>query len=117
MSAEDGNRADENSGLERQIVTRRQQRAIALWATKTAMMCDLTQATPILRADQLRRMLTHRAIPHSARIYAGAWLSLNPLVTHHTVEWTAHRISKTRATCTRSKKAPFQGLLSSGGRI
>ena len=77
------------SGLESQIVTRRQQRAIAVWATKTAMMCDLTQATPLLRADQLRRMRTHRAIPGSARVYMGACLSLNPLVTSPIrFEWT-----------------------------
>lgn len=72
-------------GLELQIVTRRQQRAIAVWATKTAMMCDLTQAQPLLRVDQRRRMRTHRAIPGSTRVWLGACRELNPIVINQTV--------------------------------
>lgn len=73
------------SGFETRIVSRSQQRALAVWATKTAMMTDLTQAEPILAPDQRRRMRTHRAIPGSARIWIGACREIYPLVTNHTV--------------------------------
>lgn len=81
------------------------------------MMCDLTQAEPILRADQLRRMLTHRAIPHSARIYAGAWLSLDPLVTNHTVRMDLPDLENPRDVHSQQKGPVSRTFLSSGGRI
>lgn len=73
------------SGLELQIVSRAEQRALALWAVKTAMMCDLTQAEPLLNPDQRRRLRTHRAIPGSTRVWLGACRELYPIVINHTV--------------------------------
>jgi hypothetical protein len=49
-----------------------EQRQIALWATKTAMMVDQTQAVPLLTYAQRSRLRTHRAIPGGTRIWIGA---------------------------------------------
>lgn len=68
-----------------ELLSLRDQRQIALWATKTAMMTDLTQADPILRPDQRFRLRTHRAIPGGTRIWMGACDALSPIVTSHTV--------------------------------
>lgn len=62
-----------------------EQRQIALWATKTAMMVDQTQADPLLTFPQRSRLRTHRAIPGGTRVWIGACDELNPIVTSHTV--------------------------------
>lgn len=52
------------------FVSLRQQRQIAQWATKTAMMADQTQREPVLPPHQLRKMHTHRtcAFTSSSRL-------------------------------------------------
>ncbi len=67
------------------LISLRHQRQIALWATKTAMMADQVQRTPLLPSHQLRRMRTHRAIPSGTRVWLGSCPERNPLVTSHTV--------------------------------
>lgn len=73
------------SGLERQLVSLREQRQIAVWATKTAMVMDQTQAAPLLPTRQLARMRIQRAIPRGTRVWMGACDELFPIVTSHTV--------------------------------
>jgi len=68
-----------------ELLSLRQQRQIALWATKTAMMIDQTQADPILSYAQRSRLRTHRAIPGATRVWIGACDAMNPIVTSHTV--------------------------------
>ncbi|MGW9238706.1 hypothetical protein ACWGRL_08260 [[Kitasatospora] papulosa] len=67
------------------LISLRQQRQIALWATKTAMMADQFQHKPLLPPHQLRRMHTYRAIPGGTRVWIGACPQREPLVTSHTV--------------------------------
>jgi hypothetical protein len=57
------------SGLKLQMVSLAAQRRIAFWATKTAMMLDLTQAQPILPFAKFARMRSHHAIPGATRIW------------------------------------------------
>ncbi|MEU2026153.1 hypothetical protein ABZ565_28960 [Streptomyces sp. NPDC016469] len=71
--------------LDLELISLRQQRQIALWATKTAMMADQVQYTPLLPSHQLRRMRTHRAIPGGTRVWIGACQQREPLVTSTTV--------------------------------
>src|SRR5262249_11340205 len=71
--------------LQLQILSLAEQRQIALWATKTAMMLDNTQSAPIISPVQLARMRTHRAIPAGTRVWLSACAELHPLVTSHTV--------------------------------
>ena len=66
-------------------ITLKRQRQIALWATKTAMMADLTQSAPILTRTQRRRMRTHGAIPGGTLVWMGSCGETYPLVTSHTV--------------------------------
>jgi hypothetical protein len=68
-----------------ELLSLREQRQIALWATKTAMMSDLTQAEPLLPFAQRSRLRTHRAIPGGTRVWIGACDALNPMVTNYTV--------------------------------
>lgn len=67
------------------LISLQQQRQIALWATKTAMMADQVQQEPLLPSHQLRRMRTHRAIPGGTRVWLGSCPERNPTVTSHTV--------------------------------
>ncbi|WP_329368501.1 hypothetical protein OG896_23895 [Streptomyces sp. NBC_00669] len=67
------------------FISLRQQRQIALWATKTAMMADQVQQETLLPSHQLRRMRTHRAIPGGTRVWLGSCPERNPTVTCHTV--------------------------------
>ncbi|MEV3928641.1 hypothetical protein [Streptomyces sp. NPDC049944] len=67
------------------LISLRQQRQIALWATKTAMMADQVQIQPLLPSHQLQRMHTHRAIPGGTRVWLGSCRDRNPTVTSHTV--------------------------------
>ncbi|MEU3262155.1 hypothetical protein ABZ694_30970 [Streptomyces albidoflavus] len=67
------------------LISLRQQRQIALWATKTAMMADQVQQNPLLPSHQLRRMRTHRAIPGGTRVWLGSCRERYPTVTSHTV--------------------------------
>jgi hypothetical protein len=70
---------------ELELISLRRQRQIALWATKTAMMVDLTQSEPVLTSAQLRRMRTNHAIPGGTRVWMGSCGQMDPLVTTHTV--------------------------------
>jgi hypothetical protein len=74
------------SSLELQLLSQRAQRQIALWATKTAMMTDQTQAAPLLPPQQLARLRTHGAIPGGTRIWIGACEALYPIVTSYTIK-------------------------------
>jgi hypothetical protein len=74
------------TGLEIQLLSLTDQRQIAVWAAKTAMMLDNTQAAPILPDGQLARMRTHRAIPTGTRIWMGACQELYPLVAGLTIK-------------------------------
>lgn len=73
------------STLQLQMLSLAEQRKIAFWATKTAMMLDNTQSDPIIPSAKLARMRTHRAIPGGTRVWLGACAELHPLVTSHTV--------------------------------
>jgi hypothetical protein len=73
------------SGLQLRLLGPREQRQIALWAVKTAMLTDLTQAGPILDFRARSRLRTHRAIPAGTRVWLGSCGAINPLVTNLTV--------------------------------
>lgn len=73
------------SGLQLRLLSPREQRQLALWAVKTAMLTDLTQAEPILRFTMRSRLRTHRAVPAGTRVWLGACGELNPIVTNLTV--------------------------------
>ena len=75
-----------------ELLSLSQQRQIALWATKTAMMVDQTQADPILSYAQRSRLRTHRAIPGGTRVWIGACDAMNPIVTSHTVRIDLQRL-------------------------
>jgi hypothetical protein len=68
-----------------ELLSPRDQRQLALWAVKTAMVTDLTQAQPLLRPDQRRRLRTHGAIPGNARVWIGACDELYPIATAITI--------------------------------
>ena len=72
-------------GLELRLLNPREQRQIALWAVKTAMLTDLTQADPVLGFNLRSRLRTHRAVPAGTRVWLGACGKLNPIVTSLTV--------------------------------
>ena len=80
-----------------QLVSVREQRQIALWATKTAMMADLTQAEPLILANARRRLRTHHAIPGGTRIWLGACGELYPIATSHTVRLELERLDNPSA--------------------
>lgn len=67
------------------LISLQQQRQIALWATKTAMMLDQTQQAPLLPLHQLWRMRTHQAIPSGTRVWLGSCPERSPTVTSLTV--------------------------------
>jgi hypothetical protein len=69
-----------------------EQRQISLWATKTAMMADQTQAVPLLSFAQRSRLRTHRAIPGGTRVWIGACDAMNPIVTSQTVRSELERL-------------------------
>jgi hypothetical protein len=75
-----------------QLLSLAEQRQIALWATKTAMMTDQTQADPLLTYAQRSRLRTHRAIPGGTRVWIGACGELNPIVTSTTVRSELRRL-------------------------
>jgi hypothetical protein len=77
-------------GLELILLSPREQRQIALWAVKTAMMTDLTQAEPILDYGMRSRLRTHRAIPGGTRVWLGACGELYPIVTNVTIRSELH---------------------------
>src|SRR5579862_7438320 len=72
-------------GLGLTLLSPRKQRQIALWAVKTAMMTDLTQARPILSYGLRSRLRTHRTIPRGTRVWLGACGQIYPIVTNLTV--------------------------------
>ncbi|MGA6175385.1 hypothetical protein ACPEIF_34700 [Streptomyces sp. NPDC012600] len=74
------------TGQDLSLISLPQQRQIALWATKTAMMADQTQHTPLLPSHHLRRLRTHRAIPGGTRVWIGGCPQREPLVTSLTVK-------------------------------
>src|SRR5205823_423049 len=73
------------------FLTLREQRQIALWATKTAMVVDQTQADPLIPFTQRSRLRTHRAIPRGTRVWIGACEELDPLVTARTIRSVLRR--------------------------
>lgn len=73
------------SGLDLRLLSVRDQRQVALWAVKTAMLTDLTQAEPILSYRARSRLRTHRAIPKGTRVWIGACGQLYPIVTNLTI--------------------------------
>ncbi len=73
------------SNLDLKFLSLHNQRQVALWAAKTAMMLDITQDRPILPKEKLARMRSHKAIPGGTRVWLGACAELYPLVTGLTV--------------------------------
>lgn len=73
------------TSLDFQLLSLKDQRQIVVWAVKTAMMLDNTQADAILPAEQLARMRTHGAVPKGTRVWIGACEELYPLVTGLTI--------------------------------
>lgn len=67
------------------LISLHDQRRIALWATKTAMVLDNTQSDPVLPQNKLARMRSNRAIPRGARVWLGAFAERQPMVTGLTV--------------------------------
>lgn len=96
------------STLDLQVIDRRTQRQVALWATKTAMVLDQTQAIPLVRPGQLARMRTHRAIPGGTRIWVGACAELDPLVTSHTVRIELENLDQPAAPWPVGDYAPMK---------
>lgn len=68
--------------LDLSLLSPREQRQIAMWGVKTAMMTDLTQAQPILTYGMRSRLRTHGAIPSGTRVWLGACGELYPIVTN-----------------------------------
>jgi hypothetical protein len=73
------------NNLELRLISLHDQRRIALWATKTAMVLDNTQSEPILPQKKLARLRGHRAIPGGTRVWLGACAERHPIVTGLTV--------------------------------
>lgn len=73
------------SNLDLEIISLHDQRQIALWAVKTAMMLDITQDQPVLSKEKLARMRSHKAIPKGTRVWLGACAEIFPLVTGLTI--------------------------------
>jgi hypothetical protein len=73
------------TGLASQWISVEAQYQIALWATKTAMMVDQTQAKPLIPDAALANFGENLAIPPYTHIWLGACESKTPLVTTLTV--------------------------------
>jgi hypothetical protein len=95
-------------GLELQPVSPSDQRQIALWATKTAMMIDQAQDGPLIPGQQLSRLRTHRAIPGGTRMWMGACKTLAPIVTSHTIKIELETIDDATAPRPQGFYAPMK---------
>jgi hypothetical protein len=97
------------SGLDHvELLTLSQQRRIALWATKTAMMVDQTQAEPILSFAQRSRLRTHRPIPGGTPVWIGGCDAMNPIVTSHTVRIDLEQLDDPEAPRPRGFYTPMK---------
>src|SRR5262245_39069663 len=94
--------------LELQRVDPSEQRQIALWATKTAMMIDQTQVEPQLPGRQLARLRTHRAIPGGTRVWMGACNALDPVVTGYATKVELEAVDDANAPRPQGLYAPMK---------
>lgn len=72
------------TSLRGKLVDPATQRGFALWAVKTAMVFDLTQAAPLARAED-RKALARGRIPGHAHVWVGACEAYLPLTMGHTI--------------------------------